>query len=177
MTFFSKLFGKKNDFLMRVLALVAALLLLFMAALMWGSFNDSKPENAPSFAHAGLSIERHDGKYFSYAVEVATTKEQDMYGLMFRHDLKPETGMIFIYHPDQPVAMWMKNTFIPLDMLFVRGDGAIVKIVTNAQPLDVTPLASGEPVRAVIEINAGDVEKNGFKTGDKVLFSAFSGGL
>jgi uncharacterized membrane protein (UPF0127 family) len=174
MTFFSKLLGKKNDIVTRVLAIIAVTLLFFLAVLLWGNFHDPKPDDAPNFRRVGLSIKRADGAYFSYSVELAVTKEQEMYGLMFRHDLKPDTGMIFIYQPDQVVSMWMKNTYIPLDMLYVRADGTIVKIVTHAQPLDLTPLSSGEPVRAVIEINAGEVEKHSFKTGDKVLFSYFS---
>lgn len=170
----SQIFTKDNDLFMRGLAFVAALLLFLMGILVWINFSGDRPANAPSFPHAGLSIERSDGQYFSYKVEVATTPEQELYGLMFRQNLRPETGMIFVYHPDQVVNMWMKNTYIPLDMLFVRGDGVIVKIISNARPLDLTPLASDEPVRAVIEINAGEAEKHGFKTGDKVLFSAFS---
>ncbi|MFY9287037.1 MAG: DUF192 domain-containing protein [Alphaproteobacteria bacterium] len=135
------------------------------------------PESVPSFTQSSLAIQKSGkGKQLiPYAVEVATTPEQHAYGVMYRQTLPADTGMIFIYEPDQKVSMWMKNTYIPLDLLFVRHDGVIVKITTNTTPHDLTPLASDEPIRAVIEVNAGDVEKHGFKTGDKVLFSAFSG--
>jgi uncharacterized membrane protein (UPF0127 family) len=131
------------------------------------------PSNAPAFPHDKLTIQRTDGTNFPYDVEVATTMPQEMYGLMYRKSLPDDHGMIFVYQPDQPVSMWMKNTFIPLDMLFVRKDGVIVKIITHAVPLDLAPLSSDEPVRAVIEINDGEAAKHGLKTGDKVLFSAF----
>jgi len=149
--------------------------LIVLALLVWPYIaSGQKADQSPTFEQSSMTIQRADGQSFLYSVEVALTREQEAYGLMFRRSLPTNAGMIFVYNPDQLVSMWMKNTYIPLDMLFVRKDGIIVKIITHAQPFDLTPLPSGEPVRGVIELNAGDVERNGLKTGDKVIFSAFS---
>jgi uncharacterized membrane protein (UPF0127 family) len=102
--------------------------------------------SAPQFSHAELKIQRSDKKTFSYHVEVASTTEQETYGLMFRHSMPADAGMIFIYDPARVVSMWMKNTYLPLDMLYIKRDGVIVKIVSHAQPFDLTPLSSEEPV-------------------------------
>jgi len=169
-----KIFGVKPEVVRRSFTLFIAFVIFGTAVTLWGKLHDPTPANVPVFEHAILSIQRADGASFSYNIEVARTLEQELYGLMFRKYLPPDTGMIFIYTPDQPVSMWMKNTYIPLDMLFVRGDGIIAKIVENARPLDLTPIEAGEPIRGVIEINAGEVQKYGFKTGDKVLFSDFA---
>lgn len=169
-----KIFGLNPELVRRSFTLFMAFVIFGAAVTLWGQLRSPNAGHAPQFEHAVLSIQRADGKLFSYTVEVAQTLEQELYGLMFRKYLAPDTGMIFIYTPDQTVSMWMKNTFIPLDMLFVRGDGSIATIAANAQPHDLTPIDSGEPVRAVIEINAGEAAQHGFTTGDKVLFPAFS---
>jgi len=84
---------------------------------------------------------------------------------MFVRSLTGDRGMIFPYNPAQDVAFWMKNTLIPLDMVFIRSDGTIIRI-TTAKPLDETPVPSGEPVAAVLEIAAGRAAELGIKTGD-----------
>ena len=84
---------------------------------------------------------------------------------MFRRTLAGDRGMIFPYQPAQEVAFWMKNTLIPLDIVFIRSDGTIVRIV-NAEPMDLTPLPSGEPVTGVLEIRAGRARQLGIKEGD-----------
>jgi uncharacterized membrane protein (UPF0127 family) len=87
---------------------------------------------------------------------------------MFVTSLRDDEGMIFPYAPPRKVSFWMKNTLIPLDMLFVQSDGTIGRIAASAQPQDVTPISSQEPVSAVIEINGGLAKKDGFEAGDKV---------
>ena len=86
---------------------------------------------------------------------------------MFRRTLAPDRGMIFPYEPAQSVAFWMRNTLIPLDMIFIRPDGRIARIAT-AKPLDETPVPSGEPVAAVLEIPGGRAEQLKVREGDKV---------
>lgn len=86
---------------------------------------------------------------------------------MFRRSLDPDRGMIFPYKPPQDVAFWMKNTWIPLDIIYIREDGSIARI-TKAQPMDITPLPSGEPVVAVLEIGGGRAAQLGIKEGDFV---------
>lgn len=86
---------------------------------------------------------------------------------MFRRSLDADHGMLFPYNPPQDVAFWMKNTWIPLDIIFIRSDGTIARI-THAQAMDLTPLPSGEPVAAVLEIGGGRAAQLGIKEGDTV---------
>jgi len=89
---------------------------------------------------------------------------------MFRRSLAGDRGMIFPYEPPQDVAFWMKNTLIPLDIVYIRSDGAIARIV-NAQPMDLTALPSGEPVACVLEIRGGRAAELGIKEGDLVSWT------
>ena len=89
---------------------------------------------------------------------------------MFRRSLAGDRGMIFPYDPPQEVAFWMKNTLIPLDIVYIRSDGTIVRIV-NAAPMDLTPLPSGEPIAAVLEIRGGRAAELGIKEGDVATWS------
>lgn len=103
-----------------------------------------------------------------FMVEVANTPEDLQTGLMYRTNLAFNSGMIFNIYPVRPTAMWMKNTKIPLDMLFVAPDGSVSMIKENAQPMSEDLIISRDPVRAVIELNAGQVRRNQIKVGDKV---------
>ena len=114
-----------------------------------------------------LTIESIQGKQ-PFMVEVATTPEQMAVGLMFRADMPADEGMLFIYPSEQQVSFWMKNTLIPLDMLFISADGHIRHIAQRTIPLDETPIPSIEEVKAVLEVNGGTVERLGIKTGDVV---------
>ncbi len=125
-------------------------------------------QEGPAFAHARIAIRRADGMQIPLDVEVAISPQQKAYGLMYRRALAPGTGMIFLFNPDEPVSFWMKNTYIPLDMLFIRRDGSIARIIT-ARPLDLTPIPSGEPVHAVLEIGGGEAARMGLIGGDMVL--------
>lgn len=102
-----------------------------------------------------------------FTVQVAATPEQQERGLMFVHSLAGDRGMIFPYDPPQDVAFWMKNTLIPLDMIFIRSDGTIIRIAT-AKPLDLTPVPAGEPIVAVLEIAGGRAAELGIREGDLV---------
>jgi uncharacterized protein len=102
-----------------------------------------------------------------FTVQVAATIDQQGKGLMFRRSLPGGEGMIFPYDPPQEVSFWMKNTLIPLDMIFIRPDGRIGRIAT-AKALDETPVPSGEPISAVLEIRAGRARELGIREGDKV---------
>jgi len=102
-----------------------------------------------------------------FTVEVAETAEQQEAGLMFVRSLAPDRGMIFPYDPPRNVAFWMRNTLIPLDMLFIRADGTIARIAT-AKALDETPVWAGEDIAAVLEIRAGRAAELGIKPGDRV---------
>ena len=113
-----------------------------------------------------LTITSANGTH-QFTVQVAATEEQQERGLMFYRSLAPNRGMIFPYDPPENIAFWMKNTLIPLDMVFIRADGTIARIVT-AKALDETPVPAGEPVAAVLEIRGGRAAELGIKAGDKV---------
>jgi uncharacterized membrane protein (UPF0127 family) len=111
-----------------------------------------------------LTIRSKNGVH-RFTVEVAATPEQQARGLMFRKSIAGNRGMIFPYDPPQDVSFWMRNTLIPLDIIFIRADGTIVRI-TKAKALDETPLPAGEPVGAVLEIRSGRAAELGIKEGD-----------
>jgi len=102
-----------------------------------------------------------------FTVQVAATPDEQEQGLMFYKSLRPDQGMIFPYDPPQDVAFWMKNTLIPLDIIFIRADGTIARI-TRAKALDETQLPAGEPVAAVLEIRGGRAAELGIRPGDRV---------
>jgi hypothetical protein len=116
-----------------------------------------------------LTIRSKNGVH-RFTVEVAATPQQQETGLMFRTSVGADRGMIFPYDPPQEVAFWMKNTLIPLDIVFIGVGGKIVRI-TNAQAMDLTPLPSGAPVTGVLEIAAGRAKQLGIREGDKVSWT------
>ena len=113
-----------------------------------------------------LTIHSKSGVHH-FTVEVAATEHQQKTGIIFRTAVAADRGMIFPYDPPQEVAFWMKNTLIPLDIVYIRADGTIARIV-NAQALDLTPLPSGEPIAVVLEIGGGRAAELGIKEGDRV---------
>lgn len=117
-----------------------------------------------------LTIRSATGKH-RFTVEVARTPEQQQTGLMFRRELGANRGMIFPYDPPILVDFWMKNTLIPLDMLFIRADGTIARIAT-ATPLSLEGVPSGEPVAAVLELRGGRAAQLGIREGDRVSWPA-----
>jgi uncharacterized membrane protein (UPF0127 family) len=110
-----------------------------------------------------------------FGVEMAVTPEEQAKGLMFRRELPEGQGMLFDFHEEQPTSFWMKNTYIPLDMIFIRGDGRILRIAENTVPLSETLVPSGGPVRAVLEVIAGTARKLGIAPGDRVAHPIFNG--
>jgi uncharacterized protein len=111
-----------------------------------------------------------------FTVELATTPAQMELGLMYRQSLPADAGMLFVYPSEQTVAFWMKNTLIPLDMLFIGADGRIRHIEERAVPLTETPISSVYPVKAVLEVNGGTVERLDIHPGDVVHSAALGTG-
>lgn len=103
-----------------------------------------------------------------FSVEMATTDEEKQTGLMYRKELADGKGMLFDFDPEQEVSMWMKNTYVPLDMIFIRADGRILRIAENTEPLSTRIISSGGPARAVLEVVAGTAQKYGIRPGDRV---------
>ncbi|MFK4724919.1 DUF192 domain-containing protein [Bradyrhizobium niftali] len=103
-----------------------------------------------------------------FSVEVATTEEEKQTGLMYRKELADGKGMLFDFNPEQEVSMWMKNTYVSLDMIFIRADGRILRIAENTEPLSTKIISSKGPARAVLEVVAGTAQKYGIRPGDRV---------
>ncbi len=108
-----------------------------------------------------------------FSVELAATDDQRARGLMHRKRLPEGHGMLFDFSPGQEVSMWMQNTLIPLDMIFIRADGRIHRIVENTEPMSTRIISSGGPVHAVLEVNAGTARKLGIAPGDIVSHPIF----
>jgi len=108
-----------------------------------------------------------------FAVEMATTEQEKETGLMYRKELPDGKGMLFDFSPEQQVSMWMKNTYISLDMIFIRADGRILRIAESTTPLSEDMVPSGGPVRAVLEVIGGTAKKLGIAAGDRVGGSIF----
>ena len=108
-----------------------------------------------------------------FNAEIADTDELRSRGLMFRHVLPPDRAMLFDFGNPRPAAMWMKNTYVALDMLFVRSDGTIAAIAENTEPFSTQTISVDEPVKGVVELAAGTVKRLGIKRDDKVYHQIF----
>lgn len=122
---------------------------------------------AQEMEEAPLAIETDEGS-FEYSVELALTGEERAVGLMNREEMAEDHGMLFRFESPRPVTMWMKNTLIPLDMIFIRRDGTVAGFHENAEPLSLETIASPEPVLYVLELNGGKAEEMGLQEGDVV---------
>ena len=111
----------------------------------------------------------------AFAVDMAVTPEEISRGLMFRRELPEGHGMLFDLKREREIAFWMKNTYISLDMIFICGDGRILRIAENTQPLSERLVPSGGRVRAVLEVIAGTAKKRGLAPGDRVAHPIFRG--
>jgi uncharacterized protein len=108
-----------------------------------------------------------------FSVEMATTEEEKTTGLMYRKELPDGKGMLFDFSPEQQISMWMKNTYVPLDMIFIRADGRILRIAENTEPLSTKIISSGGLAKGVLEVIAGTAQKYGIQPGDRVAHPLF----
>jgi uncharacterized membrane protein (UPF0127 family) len=146
--------------------LLAVLLLLLVGA------SATLAQQLQRFPTGELTIESASGPH-KFHVEIATTPAQLEQGLMFRQKLAPDAGMLFDFQHPSPVSMWMKNTYIPLDMLFIDPKGRIINIAERAVPHSLDPVAAAAPARAVLELNGGTASRLGIRPGDRVVFPIF----
>ena len=148
--------------------LLAAFALAPAAACQAATAPPAELQRSPAgLEQAPLTI-RSGGKSHRFTVEVARTIEEQSFGLMNRSSLAPDRGMIFPYDPPQPVAFWMKDTLIPLDIIFIAPGGTILSIAENTVPLSLENVPSGGPVEAVLELAGGRSAELGLKPGDRV---------
>ena len=115
-----------------------------------------------------LQITTHDGHTHRFRVEIADNDASRERGLMFRKSLGPDAGMLFDFHTTQYVSFWMKNTLIPLDMVFIDARGTVVNVAANATPLSEANIPSAGPVLAVLELRGGRAAQLGIQAGDQV---------
>jgi len=130
------------------------------------------PAKAQSLPQTPLVIES-DGSDHQFVIELADTPEEHAIGLMHRNYLAPDRGMLFDYKRPHKPRFWMRNTFISLDMLFVRGDGEIAYIAENTVPHSERTVGPRQSVQAVLEVPAGTVARLGIEVGDKVRHQIF----
>jgi hypothetical protein len=149
----------------------AAIFVALMLTACAGAFA-ADDEAQPILPRSELVIDTAKGP-LQFTVELAATPRQQERGLMFRNHLAPDEGMLFDFGNDGDRVFWMKNTIIPLDMLFIRSDGTIVNVVSNAKPMSEDHIASEAPVQAVLEIAGGRAAEAGIKRGDKVHHAIF----
>ena len=125
-----------------------------------------------TFERSTLTIQTEHGSH-KFDVELATTPDQLSFGLMYRRSLAVDAGMLFDYSRPQKVAMWMKNTLIPLDMVFIDAVGKVAHISERTVPQSLRTISSQVPVRAVLELNGGTVARLKIKNGDRIRHDIF----
>lgn len=160
--------------------MIRPLLLPILAAAALATNAACSPQPAPKTPNASslesmfeideLVIVANDGSRHVFDVYLATTPEQQRRGLMFVRSLPERTGMLFVYDDAGIRSMWMKNTYISLDILFARGDGTISSVIHDAQPLSLRSLSATEPVRFVLELNAGVARRLDIGAGSQLIW-------
>jgi uncharacterized protein len=128
----------------------------------------------PRLPEEPLVIVTRDGAHHEFRVEMALDPNQQTVGLMFRDHVGPQEGMLFDWGTPRESSMWMRNTIIPLDMVFITADGRIHRIAERTVPYSLAPVDSRGPVRATLELAAGTAERLGLRVGDRVLQRIFS---
>lgn len=128
-----------------------------------------------SFQKSTLTVETASGGKFKFDIELAMTPAQQAQGLMFREVMAADAGMLFVYDRVQLASFWMKNTLIPLDMLFIGADGRIVNIHERAVPQSLDSVNSAGPVKAILELNGGMSARLGIRAGDRVVHASVGG--
>lgn len=161
-------------FLVPVFALLCALAAL---TLLSGAGAVAQPANTEAGPQRGLRVEALSVAtprgVRSFLVEIADTPQTREIGMMWRTEVPRGTGMLFDFHTPQPVSFWMKNTMLPLDLIFIRQNGTIARITANAVPFSLAGLPSGEPIRAVLEIGGGEAARLGLAPGQRVTHRIF----
>ena len=155
-----------------VKAVLASLALLASAALLPPSSARAAATGPAAAAQDDLSVVTARGAH-RFPVDVMRTRDELERGLMFRRQLAPDRGMLFDFGAPQPVTMWMKNTYLPLDMVFIARDGRVVSVKRDAEPMSEDIIPSGGDVLGVLEVNAGTAARIGVKPGDRVIDPMF----
>lgn len=168
---------------LKIVALALILGLGTLGTVLVASQSKAQPEEAPPvtippktevmFETEEVSVLKENGEQLYFTVELAKTGAQKSQGLMFRTEMAENAGMLFLFNSPSKLSFWMKNTLIPLDMLFLHADGTIHHIHHNANPQDTTSITSKYDSKAVLELNGGTADKMGIKEGDQVIHPFF----
>ena len=150
-------------------AVAASVALVVVLTLIPGAGRAAEPARLEP-----VVVETAQGR-FTFTAEIADTPELRRRGLMFRHQLPQDRAMLFDWGRIEPVSMWMRNTYVSLDMIFIAPDGRVAKVAEATEPLSDTTISSGGPVAAVLEVVAGTAERIGLKPGDRVHHPMFAG--
>jgi len=149
------------------------ILAAFIAAAGYDFLPPTNLKAAEPFERDVADILTGDGKRHRFRVEIVSTPQDRAQGLQGRKRLDPDTGMLFDFGVPLPVYMWMKNTFVALDMIFIAADGRIVNIARATTPESLAIIESAGPVRAVLEVPAGTAARLGVRPGDRVEHRIF----
>ena len=114
-------------------------------------------------------IHKQDGSELVVRIEIADDSREQVRGLMYRTDLAADAGMLFLFGEERPRAFWMKNTPLPLDIIYIAKDGRIVSIAEHTTPFSTATIPSGAPAQSVLEVNGGYARRNGVRVGDRVV--------
>jgi uncharacterized protein len=152
-----------------------ALMVLVLWSVARSIFAQSQQDIEPldNFPREALKVATPDARLHTFDVWIAATNARRNQGLMFVKSMPEKTGMLFLYGGPQPVGVWMKNTYIPLDILFIRSDGRVANVVENAKPHSLKVMESAEDVAGFLELNGGMAAKLGIKKGAIVMHRAF----
>lgn len=150
-----------------------AIAILLIAIAAWNGGAGAFAQTPITFDRGSLEIVTADGAIHPFEIEIARKPSQQARGLMFRERMAADAGMLFIYDPPREISMWMKNTLIPLDMIFIDRDGTIIRIEKRTVPGSLVPISSGKTARAVLEVNGGMTDRLGIAPGDVVRHEAF----
>jgi uncharacterized membrane protein (UPF0127 family) len=149
------------------------ILLIASLAASLSSNADSGTELLAQFPRSQLKVATPDARLHNFNVWIAADAPHREQGLMYVKSLPDDAAMLFIYPAPQPISMWMKNTFIPLDMLFIRADGRVARVVANTKPHSLATIESGENVLAVLELKGGTAAKLNIRPGAVVMHEMF----
>lgn len=155
-------------------SLCVAMLIVGLGLWSGGAFGLDRPAGVPqSLPLSSLVVETAATGDVALSVQVADTDAARQTGLMFRTDMPEREGMLFIFPELARVSFWMKNTYIPLDLLFIGDDGTVLQITRETEPFSLAPIPSERPARAVLEINGGASARLGIAVGDRLKHDLF----
>lgn len=143
----------------------------YQAQRLFSSFREEpSPDHRPAFRKQPARIVTRDGRQLSFLIEMAETEEQHNYGLMFRDTLPVDEGMLFVFDPPRKVGLWMKNTRIPLDVIFIGEAGRVLSVAPDQKPFSLRRIESHESVGAVLELNTGTAARQGITQGAVLVY-------